>query len=325
MTPQDGNAMPDRTHGRIAENITHFARTLRRAGLPVGPASVVDAVRAVEVAGIRNRDDLYWTLHAVFVRKREHRAVFDEAFRIYWKSRGLVEKLLSILSPVAPPRGAPEPPKAAQTRVAQAFQATRERQQQQEKEELEVDARMTSSGREVLQRKDFAQMNTQEIQAAKAALRRMVLPIDKVRRRRLVAAPRGKIDLRRSIRASLRTGGDMIDLKRKRPDEKRPPIVALCDISGSMSQYTRILLHFLHALTEERRDVPHLPLRYATDQCHPQPQDEGPGRGAHGLHPRRGGLVGGNPHRDRACGLQPAMVAARSVRQSGCPARHRRA
>jgi hypothetical protein len=255
VTPQDGNAMPDRTHGRIAENITHFARTLRRAGLPVGPASVVDAVRAVEVAGIRNRDDLYWTLHAVFVRKREHRAVFDEAFRIYWKSRGLVEKLLSILSPVAPPRGAPEPPKAAQTRVAQAFQATRERQQQQEKEELEVDARMTSSGREVLQRRDFAQMNTQEIQAAKAALRRMVLPIDKVRRRRLVAAPRGKIDLRRSIRASLRTGGDMIDLKRKRPDEKRPPIVALCDISGSMSQYTRILLHFLHALTEERRDV----------------------------------------------------------------------
>src|SRR5690606_27531957 len=137
----------------------HFARTLRRAGLPVGPASVVDAVRAVEVAGIRSREDLYWTLHAVFVRKREQRAVFDEAFRIYWRSRGLIEKLLSILSPVAPARGEPDKPKAGQTRVAQAFQATRERQQQHEREEVVVDARFTVSGRELLQRKDFAQMN----------------------------------------------------------------------------------------------------------------------------------------------------------------------
>jgi uncharacterized protein with von Willebrand factor type A (vWA) domain len=248
-------AESDAPRGRITENIVHFARTLRRAGMPVGPASVVDAVRAVEVAGIRNRDDLYWTLHAVFVRKRDQRAVFDEAFRIYWKSRGLVEKLLSILSPVAPPRGEPDKPKAAQTRVAQAFQATRERRREDEREEMEIDARFTASGREVLQRKDFAQMSAQEIATAKAALRRMVLPMEKVRRRRLVAAPRGRIDPRKTLRASLRTGGDMIDLRHRRPEEKRPPIVALCDISGSMSQYTRILLHFLHALTEERRNV----------------------------------------------------------------------
>ena len=176
--------------GRIADNIVHFARTLRRAGMPVGPASVVDAVHAVEVAGIRNREDLYWTLHSVFVHKREQRAVFDEAFRIYWRSRGLVEKLLSILSPVAPARSEPDKPKAAQTRVAQAFQATREREQQ-EREELEIDASFTVSGREVLQRKDFAQMNAEELRAAKDALRRMVLPMEKVRRRRLVAVQGG--------------------------------------------------------------------------------------------------------------------------------------
>lgn len=240
--------------GRIADNIVHFARTLRRAGMPVGPASVVDAVQAVEVAGIRNREDLYWTLHSVFVHKREQRAVFDEAFRIYWRSRGLVEKLLSILSPVAPARSEPDKPKAAQTRVAQAFQATREREQQ-EREELEIDASFTVSGREVLQRKDFAQMNAEELRAAKDALRRMVLPMEKVRRRRLVAATRGRIDPRRTLRSSLRTGGDMIDLRHRKPDMRRPPIVALCDISGSMSQYTRLLLHFLHALTEERRNV----------------------------------------------------------------------
>lgn len=242
-------------HGRIVDNIVHFARTLRKAGLPVGPASVVDAVRAVETSGIRSRDDLYWTLHAVFVRKREHRVLFDEAFRIYWQSRGLVEKMLAILSPVAPPRGEPEKPKAGQTRVAQAFQQVRERQQRETREEIEVDARFTASGREVLQHKDFAQMTAAEIAAAKQALRRMIMPMEKVRQRRLIAASRGRIDPRRSMQASLRAGGDIIALKFRRRAEKRPPIVALCDISGSMAQYSRLLLHFLHALTEERRNV----------------------------------------------------------------------
>ncbi|MBA5777652.1 VWA domain-containing protein [Stappia sp. F7233] len=241
--------------GRIVDNIVHFARTLRKAGMPVGPASVVDAVRAVEVSGIASREDLYWTLHAVFVRKREQKVLFDEAFRIYWQSRGLVEKMLAILSPVAPPRGEPEKPKAGQTRVAQAFQQVRQRDQKETREEVEVDARFTASGREVLQHKDFAQMTGEEVQAAKRALARMVMPMERVKLRRLIAAPRGRIDPRRSLQASLRAGGDIIALRFRKRAEKHPQIVALCDISGSMSQYSRILLHFLHALTEERRGV----------------------------------------------------------------------
>lgn len=244
-----------RGDGRIVDNIVHFARTLRKAGLPVGPASVVDAVRAVETSGITSREDLYWTLHAVFVRKREHRILFDEAFRIYWRSRGLVEKMLALLSPVAPPQAGPEKPKAGQTRVAQAFRKMQEREEAREKEEVEVDARFTVSGREVLQKKDFAQMTVEEILEAKRALGNMVLSMEKVRQRRLIAAPRGRVDPRRSLRASLRAGGDIIALKHRKPEERRPPLVALCDISGSMSQYSRLLLHFLHALSEERRNV----------------------------------------------------------------------
>ncbi|MBO6758944.1 MAG: VWA domain-containing protein [Roseibium sp.] len=240
---------------RIVDNIVYFARTLRKAGMPAGPSTVVDAVRAVEVSGIRNRDDLYWTLHAVFVRKREHRVLFDEAFRIYWQSRGLIEKMLAILSPVAPPRGEPEKPKAGQTRVSQAFQAAKERVSEETKPQVEVDATFTVSGKEVLQTKDFAQMTTEEVAAAKKALREMTLPMDKIRRRRLTAATRGRIDPRRTLRASMRAGGDIIDLKFRKPVEKRPPIVALCDISGSMSQYTRLLLHFMHGVMANRRDV----------------------------------------------------------------------
>ncbi|EEE43800.2 vWA domain-containing protein [Roseibium alexandrii] len=240
---------------RITDNIVYFARTLRKAGVPVGPASVVDAVQAVEVSGIGNRDDLYWTLHAVFVRKREHRILFDEAFRVYWQSRGLIEKMLAILSPVAPPRGAPEKPKAGQTRVAQAFQANKERVAEETRPEIEVDAKFTVSGKELLQSKDFAQMTAEEINDAKKALASMALTMDKIRLRRLVPAHSGKVDPRRTLRASMRAGGDIIDLKFRQPAEKRPPLVALCDISGSMSQYSRLLLHFLHAVTAERRDV----------------------------------------------------------------------
>jgi uncharacterized protein len=242
-------------HGRIVDNIVHFARTLRKAGMPTGPSSVVDAVRAVEVAGITNREDLYWTLHAVFVRKREHRVLFDEAFRIYWQSRGLIEKMLAILSPVAPPRGKPEKPKAGQTRVSQAFQSAKDRMSEQTRPEVEVDAKFTVSGKELLQSKDFAQMTTEELDVAKQALRSLSLTMDKVRQRRLTPAPHGRIDPRRTLRASMRAGGGIIDLKFRKYQEKRPPLVALCDISGSMSQYTRLLLHFLHGVTEQRRDV----------------------------------------------------------------------
>ncbi|WP_422376839.1 vWA domain-containing protein [Roseibium sp.] len=240
---------------RITDNIVYFARTLRKAGVPVGPASVVDAVAAVEVSGIQNRDDLYWTLHAVFVRKHEHKVLFDEAFRIYWQSRGLIEKMLAVLSPVAPPRGEPEKPKAGQTRVSQAFEAARERVAEETVPQIEIDAKFTVSGKELLQSKDFAQMTAEEIDAAKQALRSMSLPMDRIRLRRLTPSAKGKVDPRRTLRASMRAGGDIIDLKFRKPAEKRPPLVVLCDISGSMSQYSRLLLHFLHAATAERRDV----------------------------------------------------------------------
>jgi uncharacterized protein with von Willebrand factor type A (vWA) domain len=243
--------------GRFADNIVYFARALRAAGMPVGPASVIDAIRAVEAAGIGTREDFYWTLHAVFVTRREQRPVFDEAFKLFWRNRGLVEKMLAMLSPVAMPAAPPPPPKAAQTRVANAFaQQEREPPKVIEQPQIEIDARFTVSDREILQRKDFAQMSADEIARAKEALKRLVLPLDAVETRRLVAAPRGRmIDQRRTLRASLKAGGQMISLRYRARKTVHPPVVALLDISGSMSQYSRIFLHFLHALAEKRRRV----------------------------------------------------------------------
>ncbi|MEP3278182.1 MAG: VWA domain-containing protein, partial [Stappiaceae bacterium] len=236
-------------------NILQFARTLRAAGMPVGPASIVDAVKAVDAVGLLDREDFYWTLHAVFVKKRDHHILFDQAFEIFWRSRNLVEKMLEMLSPVAPAQKPKEKPKAGETRVSQALSAGRERPASETVPEIEVDATLTVSGKELLQEKDFAQMTTEEINLAKAALRKLVLPIDKVKKRRLISAGHGQIDPRRTLQASLRAGGDIIDLRFRKPFEAHPPIVALCDISGSMSQYSRLFMHFLHALTERRRNV----------------------------------------------------------------------
>jgi uncharacterized protein with von Willebrand factor type A (vWA) domain len=245
--------MADEQSGRLAENILYFARALRAAGMPVGPGSVLDALQAVDVARVGDRDDFYWTLHAVFVKRHEHSILFDQAFRIFFRKRGYIEKLIASMLPEAEP-GAPKAPPPGAQRIQEAlFSGTKERE---DKPEIEVDARLTVSDREVLQKKDFAQMTVAEIAAAKEAIARLALPLDLVRTRRLKANRHGHIiDIRRTLRASMKAGGAVIDLKYLGPRVKEPPIVALLDISGSMSQYTRLFLHFLHAITDARKRV----------------------------------------------------------------------
>jgi len=239
--------------GRLAENLVHFARALRAAGIPVGPGAVLDALSAVKSAGIGEREDFYWTLHAIFVKRHEHSILFEQAFRIFFRRRGALDQLLAAMLPQAPmPEEKPAP--GAQ-RVQDALLSARG-EPERKPPELETDARLTVSDREVLQRKDFAQMTAAEIAAAKEAIKRLVLSLDKVRTRRLAPHRHGHlVDIRRTLRASLKAGGAVIDLKYLGPRVKAPPVVALLDISGSMSQYTRLFLHFLHAVTDARKRV----------------------------------------------------------------------
>src|SRR6201988_2735250 len=145
-------------NGRLAENIVYFARALRAAGIPVGPGAVIDALEAVKAAGVGTRDDFYWTLHAVFVKRHEHSVLFDQAFRIFFRCRGYVDQLLAMMLPQAPP-DTPQPPQAGATRVHEAlFSGLDDKLKKQN--EIELDTRLTVSDREVLQKKDFAQMTS---------------------------------------------------------------------------------------------------------------------------------------------------------------------
>ncbi|MDR7031934.1 VWA domain-containing protein [Mesorhizobium sp. BE184] len=250
--------VPDaKADGRIADNIVYFARALRKAGVRVGPAAVKDAIEAVLAAGIGSRDDFYWTLHAVLITRHEDHATFDEAFRLFWRSRELIEKMLAMFSPVAPDNREKQKLRAAENRVSQAmFEGHQKHQQVQETPEVEVDARLTVSGNEVLREKDFAQMNAAELVQARKAIAELRLPFDTVLTRRFRPDRQGRrIDPRAMMQAAARSGGELILPKFRSQREIHPPLVVLADISGSMSQYSRIFLHFLHALSEKRRRV----------------------------------------------------------------------
>jgi uncharacterized protein len=241
--------------GRLAQNIVYFGRALRAAGIPVGPKAIIDALDALKVAGVGTREDFYWTLHAVFVKRHEHSIVFDQAFRLFFRKRAYLERLMAMMMSQVP-APAVDAPKPASQRVQEALFAGFDEKLVRESPEIEVDARLTMSANEILQKKDFAQMTTAEIAAAKDAIARLVLPLDELRTRRLAPHRRGHIiDIRRTLRSSLKAGGAFIDLKYLGPKTRMPPIVALLDISGSMSQYTRLFLHFLHAVTDARKRV----------------------------------------------------------------------
>ncbi|WEK49707.1 MAG: VWA domain-containing protein [Candidatus Kaistia colombiensis] len=248
MSPQADGRLS--SGGKLDENLLQFGRLLRRAGLPVGPASIADAIRAAEIVGPGSRDDFYWALHAVLVRGREQRAVFDAAFRLFWRA-GRVRAPVFVDRPSGARPAAGQVPATA--RVAQAMFGDRAPEPAEDPDDVERDRRLAISARELLQKRDFAQMSLEEVADAEAQLGRLALADDRISKRRLIAASRGRIDPRRTLRMALRSGGDMILPAYRRHATARPPVVALCDISGSMSRYSRTLLHFLHALGQTRR------------------------------------------------------------------------
>ncbi len=243
---------------KLAQNITHFARALRKAGLPIGTGRVVDAIRAVEAAGFTEKRDFYWTLHACFVSRPEHRTVFAQVFRLYWRDPRYLEHMMSMMLPAI--RGVQEERKAdpAEKRAAEALLEGVERDmpdaaEQDEESELEIDASQTASSEERLRSLDFEQMSTEEIAQAKRMLAKLALPIKPLKSRRGQVSNLGnRIDRARTLRMAMKQGGELHEIARMKSRDRWPNLVVLCDISGSMSQYSRIVLHFLHAVSNAK-------------------------------------------------------------------------
>ena len=252
--PASGIAAP---RGFLADNVLHFVRLLRAAGLPVGPAKVIDALAAVEAVGVGNRTDFREALCAVLVSRREHLELFEQAFDLFWKNPKLLEKMIAVLLPRVHGRtGEQDQAPDVLARLAEAMVKPRPPADDRESEEIEVDATASFSPREVLQKKDFATMTIAELREVKAMLARLKLPMPEKPQRRTRAARQGhRIDLRATLRGMTGAARDVAPLAYRARIRRPPPLVVLCDISGSMDRYARMLLHFLHGITNDRHRV----------------------------------------------------------------------
>ncbi len=257
MRGQQNEAMPrpdlnpaPAAPGHLADNVMHFARVLRQAGLPLATERVQLALTALPLAGIESRQDFHDTLAACFIARAEQREIFEQAFMLFWRDPDLAGRLMALLLPRVqakvdtaplpqnrrladalfppPPNASPPPPPP---------------------EQLEVDASLTWNERELLRQADFDTMSADEWRQAQALLRQMTVFFERTPTRRNERAPRpGRPDGRATLQAMARHGGELLGLRWRRPRVRTAPLLVLADISGSMSRYSRMLLHFTHAL-----------------------------------------------------------------------------
>ena len=245
MTAPAGSA------ARLSENVVHFARVLRRAGMPIGPAKVLDALQALQVVGVDRRDDFYYALSTVLVDRHDQQVIFDQAFDLFWRDPSRVQQsqlrdlLNGVRSPIA--RESPIAP-----RVAQAMRplAPRVAASDSEAPEIGFDAAMTMSPREVLHTKDFAAMTPEELAETRRLIGAMRMPLPDLPSRRTRAVLQGKrVDLRRTMSRMIKAADGFVELRYRTARPRPATLVILCDISGSMDSYTRMLLHFIHAVS----------------------------------------------------------------------------
>jgi uncharacterized protein with von Willebrand factor type A (vWA) domain len=234
---------------RLAANVAHFTRLLRKAGLRVGPGDTLDAQRAVAAIDIMQRDQFYWSLHAVLVRRQPDHALFDEAFRLFWRDPMGMQSALALLLP----QMKTPTTRTVSRRLSEAWRPPSLGPVAPPREQPpHVDMFLAYSADELLRTRDFDQMSADELARARAVVRRLRLDVRPLVTRRTRPALRGEIDRARTIRAALRGGGELVALRHRDRVERPPAIVALCDISGSMGRYSEMLLRFLHALLVER-------------------------------------------------------------------------
>ena len=240
----------------IAENIAHFARILRTAGMAVGPDRVLAAIAAVECVGLTRRDDVHAALGAVMLDRHEQQTLFDAAFDAFWRDPKLLEKLMVLLLPKISGRG-DKPTQPRSNRLAEALAAPKPKEpanpaNNTAQEEITFDTTFTFSDRERLQQADFESMTTAEFELAKKLAEQLPLPVQPVRRRRHERATSrqsgGSLDLRSTMLAMARQPHTLLPTF-TRPRRETPTLVVLLDISGSMERYARLLLHYVHGLT----------------------------------------------------------------------------
>ncbi|WP_284616262.1 vWA domain-containing protein [Aquabacterium humicola] len=238
------------TPGHLAENVMHFARVLRAAGLPVGTDRVQLALQALQVAGFESKRDFHAVLAACLLDRIEHRELFDQAFVLFWRDPDLLGRMRALLLPKVQVKDG-MPPAPENRRLADALfpHQPPTPPEDEPQQQIELDAALTWNDRELLQKADFDTMTADEWLQARRLLADLPLMFEQLPTRRTrPAAPPGRPDWRTTLQAMARHGGELWDMRWRRARTRPAPLTVLADISGSMSRYSRMLLHFAHAL-----------------------------------------------------------------------------
>lgn len=233
----------------LADNIVYFANALRKAGVPVGTAQVLDAIKAIGQVGFSKRADFRTALRSMMITRPDHRLIFDEVFTLFWRDPEFLEQMIKSMLPLLDTKTPEAPKKPAQSRAAEALAHGHGAEQRQESESLELDAELSASVTEKLAAKDFEAMNLDETRQAEQAIRDMRLALPRSLSRRWKRSTHGvRVDQRAALRTAMRTGGEVLTLPKRQQKPRVLNLVVICDISGSMAKYARMMMHFVHTI-----------------------------------------------------------------------------
>ena len=236
--------------GHLLSNLLLFGRLLHELGIDTNPGSMIDAMHALEHVEIGRRPDFFYTLRALLVRRKEHLELFEAAFNLFWQrpgGQGIDLNLGDMVVQESKPEVIYAPPIHEEI-----DESPEEAEEEDDDEDLStvVEITKTFSDKETLRTKDFEQMTHEEIQAVKKLMTQLIWQLGQRKTRRLTVGKGRTIDLRRSIRRSFKTGGEMLDWSKLTRKIKPRPLVIIADISGSMERYAKLLIHFLYSLAE---------------------------------------------------------------------------
>jgi len=229
--------------GHLLHNLLLFGRLLRRLGLDVTPARMVDLVHALEHVNVGNRDDFYFTLRSLLVHRHEDLPLFDRAFELFWKRRSEIESELGQITTEQAQEVLAAPPGATTKTDGES--------DEDEIEQLVLEITKTYSKQERLRQKDFGDLTPEETEDVRRLIQELAWKLGQRRTRRFRPGRGARPDLRRSLRRNLRYGGEMLVLPRRERKRQPRPLVVIADVSGSMERYTQLLLLFVHSLSAE--------------------------------------------------------------------------
>ncbi len=229
----------------ILHNLVLFGGVLRGLGLDVGAGNMLDLVRAIEFAPMGRKQDFKQAARCILVHRKQDLPLFDEAFDVFWRKPATGQTTMDLRSigeqrRFRKPQVGPPPP----GREGGPDTGTADDGSGVDR----VDLSRTYSVREVLREKDFAQFTVREVQDAKDMMSQLSWELGRRRTRRLTSGRGAHLDLRATLRRNLQSGGELLKLSYRRPKDRLRPLILICDISGSMERYTKMLLLFIHSI-----------------------------------------------------------------------------